>query len=157
MCSSRDHQTFSLGDLSKEYLKIELAENNRLKRDKWKKKRIDPKSRDIEYAAKTVRVAIELFKYFANESANELQSFINGNCKPHLNHIYRYESEEGDQKQETNGADDQSTVRKNEFVPNQVHLISNSRKCRNILQQFRKYKNSFCLFSKRLKTNVFHF
>lgn len=146
--NGRNHQTALLGDLAKKYLKIELAENHRLKRENWKKKKIQLNGRDIDYAAKTVRVAIELFKYLENESANQLQSFIDGSCKPHLNHIFRYETKEGDQKQETN-EDDQPQVTTNELLPIKVHLISNYTQCRDILQQFREYNNSFVFFLKR--------
>lgn len=150
--NDRNHQSVQLGDLSKEYLKINLGENYRLKRENWKKKRSHLNARDIEYAGKTVRVAIEVFKYFENEftlknpcdtsPVNGLQLFIEENCKPHLNHICRYETKEENQKQGTDEADQpkvQETIDNELLAIQEVHLISNVEECQDIVQQFRKY------------------
>lgn len=164
----RNHQSIRLGDLSKEYLKINLGETYRLKRENWKKKRSHINARDIEYAGKTVRVAIELFKYFENEFnlknpcdtpfANGLQLFIEEKCKPHLNHICRYETKEEDQKQETDVADQpkvQENIENELFPIQEVHLISNVEECQDIVEQFRKYNNILTILKKEFKIKFF--
>ncbi|XP_055322330.1 uncharacterized protein LOC129578178 [Sitodiplosis mosellana] len=145
----RIDQSVRLKDLSKNFLDIKLFEFDRLANSHWKKKTINLDTRNVNYAAKTVRVAIELFKHFEEKlvlenSSNEgVQTFINEHCKPHLNHIYRNRTKEAGQNQSTETVDKQ-TVQENELLSNpEIHVICNVEDCETMAEQLRKHCNEY--------------
>lgn len=89
-----DSKAWTLENLSIEYLKVKLKENYRMEQMRWKRNRLA--EGDVNYAAKKVRVSIELFKMFqeklkGSSTDNDVQKFIDEHCKAHLNKYYRKE------------------------------------------------------------------
>ncbi|XP_055322326.1 uncharacterized protein LOC129578174 [Sitodiplosis mosellana] len=137
----------SLALLSASHLKVVLIENHRLERKHWTKPTNKLDIQNVEYAAKSVRVAIELFKKFENEIKSKnlyhvhdlrhrVQMFINKNCKPHFNHIYQKKKENENQTTETVNVN----VAQNDKPRNrEIHVISNVEECRAVMKKLRAH------------------
>lgn len=130
--------------LSRDYLKIRIDDYKSLQQHHWKRltNRLD--KRNINNAAKNVRVTIELFKKFQENFMLEnsldtplttgVQRFIDENCKDFLNQIHRYSL--SNIKKSTDG---------NETKAEQVHVVSNANQCRTVLDQLLVYENALII------------
>lgn len=152
-----------LSILSREHLKIQLADHYlRLDRRRWRDRTINLDVRNIDYAAKIVRVAIELFKKFENElmskklanTPNDVQTFINEYCKPHLNQVYPNHIKKESLNQTIAAADQQ----KNVLTSQKVQIISNTKECQQVVGILRQYAiNYYCFefMKQRLNSRFF--
>lgn len=122
--------------LSVEHLKVKLSEDYRLEQVRWKGKHV--RDSDVKYAAKSVRVQIELFKFFEEklknssaEASYSLQKFIADHCKEHLNKSFR--SIGLTKNEATVNADGARILTKPE-----ISLINSVESCGEALQQIRE-------------------
>lgn len=133
-----DSRALSLPRLSVDHLKVKLSENYRLEQVRWKGNRL--KEADVKYAAKSVRVPIELFKLFEEKlkdpsADNDVQKFIDEHCSRFLNKSFRAENLA---KNETEG--DVDAVQNERPCPKpSVCMISTAEKCEKALRQIQQY------------------
>lgn len=133
-----DSRALPLHILSFEHLKIKLSENYRLERIRWKKTCLQES--DVKYAAKSVRVPIELFKLFEEKlkdasSNNDIQKFIDEHCKEYLNKSFRTEHLA---KNESAANVDEVQTGKLLLKPT-ICMISSAEMCEEALRQIREY------------------
>lgn len=137
-------QAQSLRDLSVEHLKVKLAENYRLEQVRWKRNLAQG---DVNYAAKSVRVPIELFKTFEEKlknssSDNDVRKFIDEHCKGYLNKYYRRENLAKNQT-----AANAEGVQNEKVLPKpSICMIRTAEECKTALLQIREYENSMKSF-----------
>lgn len=84
-----------LPKLSVQHLNVKLSENYRLEQMRWRG--MHSSNSDVKYAAKSVRVPIELFKLFEDKLKDpscdkNVQKFIDDHCKEHLNKSFQFEN-----------------------------------------------------------------
>lgn len=127
-------QAWPLTKLSVEHLKVKLSEDYRLEQVRWKGKNL--RDGDVKYAAKSVRVPIELFKFFMEKlkdpssDDNSVQKLITDHCKEHLNKSFRTE----------NLAKNETAVNVDAaLLPKPNICLINSVECEKALQQIREY------------------
>lgn len=134
-CNSKE---LSLMELSTEHLKVKLNEDYRLERSRWKRNNFSES--DVNYAAKCVRVSIELFKLFEEKlkdpsSNNDVQKFIDEHCKQYLNKYYRSENLiKNGMPANANGAENEILLPK----PS-IRVIATAETCDVVVQQIREY------------------
>lgn len=133
-----DSKAWSLQQLSVEQLKVKLTENYRLEQARWKGKHLT--ASDVNYAAKCVRVPIELFKIFEERlkdpsSDNDVHKFIDEHCKDHLNKYYRKENLAKNQT-----AANVDGVQNEKLLPKPIIcMIATAETCKTALLQIREY------------------
>lgn len=131
-------QPWPLHKLSIEHLKVKLSEDFRLEQVRWKGKH--SRDSDVKYAAKSVRVPIELFKFFeeklnGSSEDNSLQKFIADHCKEYLNKSFRT-GNSAKNEAEVNVDGTQSEVL---LTKPKICLINSEMKCEEALWQIREY------------------
>ena len=131
-------QAWTLPRLSVEQLKVRLTEDYRLDQVRWTRKNF-AKS-DVNYAAKEVRVPIELFKIFEEKlkdpsTDDDVRKFIDKYCKEYLNKSYRKEIAA---KKET-AAEVQTEI----ILPKpRISLITTAEECKTAVEQLLSYVSS---------------
>lgn len=134
-----NYKPLPLARLSLEHLHVRLNED---------RLRSEHLYRDIEYAARIVRVQIELFKKFQeklifDETAPDttpsvpIQKFIDEKCQPFLNKIYQFKREQRDESKQPNTEDVKALAE--ELLRNQeVRVVNNAEDCRTVAGIIRK-------------------
>lgn len=124
-----------LAKLSVDHLKVKLVENYRLEELRLRSKRL--KESDIKYAAKSVRVPIELFKLFEEklkDPSSNVRKFIDAHCKEYLNKPFRFENlDKSETPATTNGAENKRLLSK----PS-IYVVASAEKCKKALSQIRQ-------------------
>lgn len=135
-CDSRDSHPGNIAMLSIEHLNVKLGEDFRLDEMRWKRNRRIAEV-DINYAAKSVRVAIELFKKFEEKlspGANDVHTFIDEHCSAYRNKLYRYQKSAQKQTEAANGSQERELALKPE-----IHMIQTVQECQAVVCQIREY------------------
>lgn len=128
----------NLAMLSAEHLNVKLGEDHRLDEVRWKRNRKNSelKSVDVNYAAKSVRVLIELFKKFEEKlspPSGDVHQFIDEHCSAYLNKLYRYPKSLQKQTNAVDGSQDR------ELVKPEIHLIRTVEECQAVVRLIREY------------------
>lgn len=144
--------------MSVEHLKVKLEDDKMLEQMYWNEHQRLTDSQ-IKYAAKRVRVAIELFKKFENELM--LKESTNGVLSrehllaPYLNQVYPNQGIKDGNSLTIESYERQRAVEQKLLQNRKILLVSNTEECRAAVEQLREYVLSSHV--SLLKTMMFFF
>ncbi|KAJ6645409.1 Exonuclease 3'-5' domain-containing protein 2 [Pseudolycoriella hygida] len=149
LAQSLNYPPLKLPGLSAQHLQIKLDDNSQLDRRKWTTDIKVLKPSNINYAAKVVRVIIELFKKFENEWISRHKKLREVYCRTrylatYLNQVFPNQNLRKKHTVRTVATVEQQRLQEQTIFQNRtILLVSNASECRDAVKQLRDHCDEY--------------